>query len=144
MPDMGVLAWIVADARAVPENYEHVTPNYTRLNWYTGSGNAYASYQTLITDAMNETAEGQGFATDFAGGISDELVSQLSTTDAFESFLADLDGLSDAEYISRVLFEFVFVGGGSFDARQAVIQRELPLQDGSCLLYTSPSPRDRG
>ena len=139
MPDMGVLAWIVADARAVPENYEHVTPNYTRLNWYTGSGNAYASYQTLITDAMNETAEGQGFATDFAGGISDELVSQLSTTDAFESFLADLDGLSDAEYISRVLFEFIF-SGGSFDARLAVLQRELPLQDGSDnFIYQDPA-----
>ena len=66
-------------------------------------------------------------------------MSQLSTTDAFESFLADLDGLSDAEYISRVLFEFIF-SGGSFDARLAVLQRELPLQDGSDnFIYQDPA-----
>jgi len=45
MPDMGVLTWVVANARAVPDNYLHVSPNYARLNWYTGSQNAYASYQ---------------------------------------------------------------------------------------------------
>ena len=140
MPDMGVLAWIVADARAVPENYEHVTPNYTRLNWYTGSSNAYASYQALITDAMNETAEGQGFATDYAGEIGDELVSRLSTSEDFESFLADLDDLSDAEYISTVVFNFIFLAGGNVDARLAVIQRELPLQDGSNIsIYQDPA-----
>ncbi len=130
MPDMGVLAWIVADARAIPENYEHVTPNYTRLNWYTGSTNAYASYQTLITDAMNETAEGQGFATDYAGEISDEIASQLSTTEAVDSALADLDTLSDAEFIRTSSFT---VFGNNFSGRLAVLQRELPVEDSSDL-----------
>ena len=66
LPDMGVLVWLLGSARAVPLNYLHVTPNYTRLNWYAGTTNAYASYQTLITAAMDE-AGGQGFATDYAG-----------------------------------------------------------------------------
>ena len=37
LEDMGVLVWVVNDARAIPENYEHVTPNYTKLNWYSAS-----------------------------------------------------------------------------------------------------------
>lgn len=52
--DMGVLVWLLSDSRAVPENFLHVTPNYTQLNWYTGSRNAYVSYQSLITAAMDE------------------------------------------------------------------------------------------
>lgn len=125
MPDMGVLTWIVSDARAVPENYEHVTPNYTRLNWYTGSGNAYASYQTLITDAMNETAEGQGFATDYAGEISDEITSQLSNIEFIEEILEDLDSRDDANFIAYSFFNFFL---NNVNARLAVLQRELPIE----------------
>ena len=127
MPDMGVLTWVVADARAVPENYEHVTPNYTRLNWYTGSGNAYASYQTLITEAMNETAEGQGFATDYAGEISDEIVSQLPNTERLEEILEDLDSRDDANFIAYSFFNFFF-NSNTFSSRVAVLQRELPIE----------------
>ena len=134
-PDMGVLAWVIADARAVPENYEHVTPNYTRLNWYTGSANAYASYQTLITDAMNETARGQGFATDYAGGITDEIASRLTTAESIESQLANLDSLSDADFISSSLF-----GNGNINARLAVLQRDLPTQgDNDTSVYLDPA-----
>lgn len=68
-PDMGVIVWLLGESRAVPLNYLHVIPNYTRLNWYAGTTNAYATYQTLITAAMDE-AGGQGFATDYAGRIS--------------------------------------------------------------------------
>ena len=127
MPDMGVLTWVVADARAVPENYEHVTPNYTRLNWYTGSGNAYASYQTLITEAMNETAEGQGFATDYAGEISDEIVSQLPNTERLDEILEDLDSRDDANFIAYSFFNFFF-NSNTFSSRVAVLQRELPIE----------------
>ena len=127
MPDMGVLTWVVADARAVPENYEHVTPNFTRLNWYTGSGNAYASYQTLITEAMNETAEGQGFATDYAGEISDEIVSQLPNTERLEEILEDLDSRDDANFIAYSFFNFFF-NSNTFSSRVAVLQRELPIE----------------
>ena len=125
MPDMGVLTWVVADARAVPENYEHVTPNYTRLNWYTGSGNAYASYQTLITDAMNETAEGQGFATDYAGEISNEILSQLSNIEFIEEILEDLDSRDDANFIAYSFFNFFL---NNVNARLEVLQRELPIE----------------
>jgi len=96
--DMGVVTWIVGDARAVPENYLHVIPNYTKLNWYTGSFNAYVSYQTLITDAMDE-AGGQGFATDFAARINTDLTAQLTQESFYTGQLisiAEIDNDADA------------------------------------------------
>lgn len=103
--DMGVLVWVVNNARAIPENYEHVTPNYAKLDWYSGNFNAYASYQTLITDAMNEAGGGQGFATDYAGPLNEAIHSSLTGVELVESNLAQLDAIaSDAQYISNSLF----------------------------------------
>jgi len=55
--DMGVLVWVVNDqlGRAIPENYLHVIPNYSRLDWFNGSFNAFGTYQSLITEAMDES-----------------------------------------------------------------------------------------
>lgn len=64
--DMGVLVWLLGEGRAVPTNYPHVTVNYSQVDWFNGSQNAYLSYQQLVADAMDE-AGGQGFATDYAG-----------------------------------------------------------------------------
>lgn len=122
--DMGVLVWVVGDARAVPENYLHVTPNYTQLNWYAGSNNAYASYQTLITAAMDE-AGGQGFATDMAGTIDQALLSGLSSSAPLETFLANIDTINnDAEFIASVASS---ASAGSFFTR---LREALPLPDG--------------
>ena len=118
--DMGVLVWVVGDARAVPENYLHVTPNYARLNWYAGPRNAYASYQQLITDAMNEveddgrTGSGQGFATDYADRIGAGLLEQLGQSAERERQLArelgalDAMGGDAADYVAAAV-------GGTFD-----------------------------
>ncbi|PCK05431.1 MAG: hypothetical protein COA42_18240 [Alteromonadaceae bacterium] len=119
--DMDVIVWVLGDNRAVPENFLHVTPNYTRINWYTGSRNAYASYQTLITDAMNE-AGGQGFATDYAGSLA-PFIDQIATA---EQLTANLTPLADgsAEYI---------VSAWDFIADPlvfATLQEHLPLPDG--------------
>lgn len=122
--DMGVLVWIVGGARAVPENYLHVTPNYTRLNWYTGLNNAYASYQNLITAAMNE-AGGQGFATDMAGRIDGNLLGNLSTAAPLEQWLLDSDGFTnDAEFITRL------VSRSSNEGFLVQVRTALPLPDG--------------
>ncbi|MFK7857767.1 MAG: DUF2330 domain-containing protein [Granulosicoccus sp.] len=123
--DMGVLVWVVNDARAIPENYEHVTPNYTRLDWYSGSFNAFASYQSLITDAMNESG-GQGFATDYAGGITDQIHSSLTDASVVENNLAQLDTIDDdAEYLSNTLFLTT-----DPSAALASLQTILPLPQG--------------
>jgi len=100
LEDMGVLVWLLGDARAVPENFLHVTPNYTRLDWFNGPQNAYGSYQSLVTDAMNE-AGGQGFATDYAGRF-DNLLASISAPSDIEDQLGRLSGSSDVEYLALV------------------------------------------
>jgi len=100
LEDMGVLVWLLGDARAVPENFLHVTPNYTRLDWFNGTRNAYGTYQTLVTEAMNE-AGGQGFATDYAGRF-DNLLASISSPSDLESQLARISASSDVEYLSLV------------------------------------------
>ena len=106
-PDMGVLVWLLGDSRAVPLNYPHVIPNYTRLDWYNGPSNAYLSYQTLVTEAMNE-AGGRGFATDYAGRAID-VVSQLTTTETLEQELAFHESFDDdAAFVAGVFNSIVF------------------------------------
>lgn len=122
LEDMGVLVWLLGDARAVPENYLHVTPNYTRLNWFSGTRNAYASYQTLVTDAMNE-AGGQGFATDYAGRF-DNLADAMTLPSELEAQLSRISGSPDVEFLSLVqnLFPNAIVTESMTTA--------LPLQNG--------------
>ncbi len=133
--DMGVLVWLVNNARAIPENYEHVIPNYTRLNWYAGSFNAYTSYQQLITDAMNETENGQGFATDYAGGITSNIRNALTQAADIESNLASLDTVADdAQYIGNTISLSLNPTG-----TVALVQSLLPLpQDRTTNLYLNP------
>ena len=124
-PDMGIIVWLLGDARAVPLNYLHVTPNYTRLNWYAGNQNAYASYQGLITAAMNE-AGGQGFATDFAGR-SPELIAQLPAVSTFTDELTRLSAIArDSEVIAAAVGGFVFPQSKVLE----ILRRELPLPAG--------------
>ena len=123
--DMGVLVWVVNNARAVPENYEHVIPNYTRLNWYTGNANAYPSYLALITDAMDE-AGGQGFATDYAGSFTEAMRAGLTTADILQARLDSLDSFArDALFISQSLFASQVP-----TAAIATLQTLLPIADG--------------
>lgn len=126
--DMGVLVWLLGAGRGVPSNFNHVTPNYTRLNWFNGSRAAYASYQTLITDAMDETDSGQGFATDFAGYMPN-LVEQLTKSDQWVEMLARNEGLSDAAFISELWSSLSPVV-------QSTIRAALPTSD--AFVYSRP------
>lgn len=124
-PDMGVIVWLLGDSRAVPLNYLHVTPNYTRLDWYNGTFQAYATYQTLITDAMNE-AGGQGFATDYSGSAA-SVMGGLPVVETFQRELASLRVIEDdAQFLSQALIGFVFPR----DKVLAVLNRTLPLPEG--------------
>jgi len=124
LEDMGVLVWLVSDARGVPDNYLHVVPNYTKLNWFTGPRNAYGSYQSLITDAMNE-AGGQGFATDYAGNIDESITGFMSTAEALDTELAQLDVL-----ISDIDFLATLYNNRPSEAMQSIYSSYLPLPQG--------------
>jgi len=130
LEDMGVLVWLLGDARAVPDNYLHVVPNYTRLDWFNGSFNAYGSYQSLITDAMNE-AGGQGFATDYAGRF-ENLADQLTPVSQLQADLARFDNSPDTEYLALVQNAF-FTDAIVLDT----IVQALPLRDGQSTFLLS-------
>jgi hypothetical protein len=124
-PDMGVIVWLLGESRAVPLNYLHVTPNYTRLNWYFGTFAAYASYQGLITAAMDE-AGGQGFATDYAGRDLDVL-SRLPAVEALENELVRLSTIADdASFVAGLAGGFVF----SQTKVLEILRRRLTLPEG--------------
>ena len=126
--DMGVLVWLLGDGRGVPKNFKHVTPNYTRLNWFNGNRSAYLSYQNLIPAAMDE-AGGQGFATDFAGYLPN-LPERFSTANQWEGALAEYAPLSDAGFISG----FWQLGGSA--VVQDVIRSTLPTSN--TFVYAQP------
>jgi len=121
--DMGVQVWLLGDGRAVPENYLHVIPNYTRLDWFSANGaNAYPSYQSLITEAMNE-AGGQGFATDYAGRFPN-IYGSLTSRANLEERLNQLSSSSDVEFLTTYQRFF------SDAIVTETIANALPLADG--------------
>jgi hypothetical protein len=63
--DMGVMTWLLSDARAVPMNYAALELNEARINWFNASSN----YNDVVTAAAND-AGGQGFVTEFAAKSS--------------------------------------------------------------------------
>jgi MYXO-CTERM domain-containing protein len=60
--DMGVLTWLLGDARAVPQNYYSLELNEARINWF----NAALTYNDVVTAAADD-AGGQGFVTEMSG-----------------------------------------------------------------------------
>lgn len=65
-PNMPLTAWILADRRAVPENYFHVGVNEARINWFSGGAN----YAEVVAEAVDAAPNGQAFVTDFAGPMT--------------------------------------------------------------------------
>jgi Uncharacterized protein conserved in bacteria (DUF2330) len=60
--DMGVLAFVLGESRAVPQNYNSLELNEARINWF----NAGANYNQVVVAAAND-AGGHGFVTELAG-----------------------------------------------------------------------------
>ena len=76
--DMGVMTWMLSDARAVPYNYKALELNEARINWF----NAAANCEAVVTAAADDVG-GQGFVTEFAGPA--QSLSGQVWTDAEES-----------------------------------------------------------
>lgn len=125
-PNLGIIVWLLGPARAVPVNYLHVTPNYARLDWYSGTFNAYGSYQSLITVAMDEVG-GQGFATDYAGRDASLIESVLTRPQQLREEAARLGTVPDAAAgVAQLINGFVFPGSKVLE----IYRRRLPLPEG--------------
>ena len=59
--DMGVMTWLLGEARGVPQNYLALELNEARINWF----NPATNYEAVVTAAADD-AQGQGFVTEFA------------------------------------------------------------------------------
>ncbi len=59
--DMGVLVWVLGEARAIPQNYKALELNEALIDWF----NPMDSYDAVVSAAADE-AGGQGFVTELA------------------------------------------------------------------------------
>ncbi len=126
--DMGVLVWLLGAGRGVPlDEFKHVIPNYSVLDWFNSPRGTYLSYQNLITQAMNENG-GQGFATDFAGYIPN-LSEQLTTSESWTDLIVSAESTTDANFIALAWDELNAVV-------QSVIMSALPTSN--AFVYQDP------
>ena len=113
-PDLGVLAYILGEHRAVPTNYRHVQINEAVIDWFNDGLN----YQRVVTQAANE-AGGQAFVTDYAGP------SQIVRNVFWWEF--DLAHLRQQDHPADFL-NAVFAQGFPDDAQmQTLIRRHIPM-----------------
>jgi len=125
--DMGVLVWILGEGRAVPTNYPHVTVNYSQIDWFNGTQTAYASYQQLVADAMDE-AGGQGFATDYAGTDLDVWESLSRLQDGASGQLTQLGSIQGrSAYMRSALLP---PGGLSFATLTGIVINQSAVFEG--------------
>jgi hypothetical protein len=61
--DMRVRTFVLGQGRTVPSNYRSVEPNLARLSWPTFASN----YENVVSAAVDETGDGLGFVTEYAG-----------------------------------------------------------------------------
>jgi hypothetical protein len=92
--DMGVMVWVLGNARAIPENYLHLELNEAKINWYSPG----STYNAVVIAAADE-AGGKGFVTEQSGPSSAFRDALLPT------FVADgLETLRNAQFSSLQQF----------------------------------------
>ena len=113
-PDLGVLAWVLAEHRAIPENYLHVQINEALVDWFSGGFN----YPEVVTQAANE-AGGQAFVTDYAG--------PSSIVGDFVFSVFDLDELRGKTHPADFLDAALWQGFPRDAQMQTLIRRHIPM-----------------
>jgi hypothetical protein len=78
VPDMAIRAFFLGESRVAPKNYDHVTINQAKLDWL-GVGTGTTGYNMAVALAIDETEDGHGFVTEYAG--TSKTVSQANLTD---------------------------------------------------------------
>ena len=100
--DMGVMVWVGASKRAIPDNYKALELNEARIDWF----NPMATYNDVVSEAADE-ASGQGFVTEYANKSStlDEVIVQSFERDAWNRFMSDqFEGTAD--FVNRFANQF--------------------------------------
>jgi MYXO-CTERM domain-containing protein len=98
--NMGVMTWVLADAQAVPKNYNALELNEARINWF----NANSNYNAVVTEAADE-AGGQGFVTEYAQPASNLVGTTWTEVDAalWNAIETNQDGVTPSQLVDRTL-----------------------------------------
>jgi len=117
--DMGILAWVLGAARAVPENYLSLDLNEARINWFSPGSN----YNSVVTEAAND-AGGQGFVTEFSGSTA-SLAAQIWTPIDETNWQNLNRGVSDS-----TLFALAYQAFGQWDGFWDAVRAVATLPSG--------------
>ncbi|HEV8549901.1 MAG TPA: DUF2330 domain-containing protein [Polyangiaceae bacterium] len=118
--DMGVLAWLLAPSRGVPENYYALELNEALINWF----NPAPTYGDVVTAAAND-AGGKGFVTEFAGAAAPlaEAVWGAYDEDAWQAFL----GASGTNVSPSARFLNAYYSFGQYDGFWDAVKEGVTL-----------------
>jgi hypothetical protein len=116
--DMGVMVWVLGEARAIPVNYKALELNQVLINWLNGARN----YNQVVVAAANE-AGGQGFVAERAGPSSDydDVVVFEFEKEDWEALKTSADALSPFELVNESSWRF-----GNWDGYRSALERVLP------------------
>ena len=118
--DMGVMAWVLSSARAVPFNYNALELNEARINWF----NAASNYEQVVNEAADD-AGGNGFVTEFAGPASQ--LASVVWQDVEEQSWQQVKGATYSNFDS--LFETVYSNYSNLDGFWDAMRRTVTLPD---------------
>ena len=118
-PDMGVIVHLLGPHRGIPSNFQLVELNFAALNWFNPSQH----YAELVSHAIDESADGHAFVTDFAGPHN--FPAHQITPSISSSLVLAMEGVRDSEQMYEVL-ERLLANGIPVDLDQ-VLLGVLPL-----------------
>jgi hypothetical protein len=119
--DMGVMAWLLSDTRAVPMNYNALELNEARINWFNASSN----YNDVVIAAADD-AGGQGFVTEFAAPSAQlgELIWSSSEEQNWQQIRSAQYGSFDE------IFSTLYAWYSEYDGFWDAIRATVTLADG--------------
>jgi hypothetical protein len=120
--DMGVMTWVLGDARAVPQNYYGLELNEARINWFNPS----PTYNDVVIAAADE-AGGQGFVTEYAddGDQLGEVVWSSFEESSWQAFKASSAASIGNDLVTDAIFAY-----GFWDGFWDVVRQEVTLPTG--------------
>ncbi len=117
-PDLGVTAWILSEARAIPTNYLHVRINEALIDWFNGGFN----YDDVVRAAVDAADGGRAFVTDYAG--PSRVMESRFLTNGY-----DTGALAQIEDAGRFLQTALRQGLPRDAQMQALLRRHMPMPE---------------
>lgn len=117
-PDMPIIAYVLAEKRAIPLNYRHVLINPTRVDWLGGGRN----YPMVATEAVDE-AGGRAFLTEFAGSAT-TFARNFAQGFGRNYDTAALSGIAHPVDFTQAMLNQGFLGDSSV---QGLLRKYIPM-----------------